>query len=378
MVTKGMTTMAVKQINLKKVYSSIYQDKETSKLKIVQKLQMGLSTVSQNLKELEEQGLIEKNGYLESTGGRPAHLITINPIAKTSIGVGILKDSVHLVLADLYGDVRYKMTHPISYEDTDAYYKYLGEIINQFIVNNHINSNSILGVSIAVQGIICSDGEAVHYGPIMNTDNMKLSDISQYIEYPCRLAHDSKAAAYLELWHHKNLESAVLLLLNHNLGGAIITNKQVHKGTHMRSGLIEHLCLNPEGPLCYCGAQGCFETYCSVNTLLEKTDMDIPTFFSELRNHNQICTEIWTEYLTYLAQAIRNITIIIDGMIIISGHLAPYFTDEDITYILEQVQKNAPFPISRDQIILGIEGQYTPAIGAALYYINDYLDTIMK
>ena len=145
----------------------------------------------------------------------------------------------------------------------------------------------------------------------------------------------------------------------------------------MRSGLIEHLSLNPDGPLCYCGAYGCFETYCSVDTLLKKAGMDIPTFFSQLRQGDQTCVDIWSEYLTYLSQAIRNITVIVDGVIIISGHLAPYFIEEDIVFTLQKIQQNAPFPITRDQIILGIEGQYTPAIGAALYYISDYLETIM-
>ena len=38
---------------------------------------MGLSTVSQNLNELENDGLISRNGYFESTGGRKAQIIKI-------------------------------------------------------------------------------------------------------------------------------------------------------------------------------------------------------------------------------------------------------------------------------------------------------------
>lgn len=53
MKEKGMTTITLKKINREKVYQYIYQQKETSKLQIVQDLQMGLSTVSQNLNELE-------------------------------------------------------------------------------------------------------------------------------------------------------------------------------------------------------------------------------------------------------------------------------------------------------------------------------------
>ena len=158
MISKGMTTMAIKQINLKKVYTAIYQEKETSKLQLVQSLQMGLSTVSQNLKELEDQELILKTGYLESTGGRRAHLITINKLARTSIGLGILKDCIHLVHVNLYGEVTHKQTHPIPYSDETPYYQTIGKLVQQFIEKNNINPDRLLGVSIAIQGIISSDG----------------------------------------------------------------------------------------------------------------------------------------------------------------------------------------------------------------------------
>ena len=50
MKEKGVTTITLKKINREKVYQYIYREKQTSKLQIVQDLQMGLSTVSQNLK----------------------------------------------------------------------------------------------------------------------------------------------------------------------------------------------------------------------------------------------------------------------------------------------------------------------------------------
>ena len=146
MVNKGMTTMAIKQINLKKVYTAIYHEKETSKLQLVQSLQMGLSTVSQNLKELEEQGLILKTGYLESTGGRRAHLITINKQAKTSVGLGILKDCIHLVHVNLYGEVIHRQTFLIPYKDEKSYYQAVGELTQQFIEKHQMNKENLLGV----------------------------------------------------------------------------------------------------------------------------------------------------------------------------------------------------------------------------------------
>ena len=79
MSEKGLTTISLKKINRSKVYQYIYKAKASAKLKIVQDLQMGLSTVSQNLNLLEEEGLIERNGYFESTGGRKAiQMLTMN------------------------------------------------------------------------------------------------------------------------------------------------------------------------------------------------------------------------------------------------------------------------------------------------------------
>lgn len=56
MSEKGLTTIALKKINRSKIYQYIYRSKLTSKLQIVQDLQMGLSTVSQNLNLLENEG----------------------------------------------------------------------------------------------------------------------------------------------------------------------------------------------------------------------------------------------------------------------------------------------------------------------------------
>ena len=118
---KGMTTITLKKINRDKVYQYIYREKQTSKLQIVQDLQMGLSTVSQNLNELENDGLISRNGYFESTGGRKAQIIRIVEDFRISIGLGILKDMFHIVAVNLYGDAIATETIELPYENSDGH-----------------------------------------------------------------------------------------------------------------------------------------------------------------------------------------------------------------------------------------------------------------
>ena len=377
MIEKGLTNISVKKINRSKVYQYIYRKKITSKLQIVQDLQMGLSTVSQNLNLLEQDGLIEKNGYFESTGGRKANAIQIVSDFRISIGIGILKNMFHITAVDLYGNALYTNTIPFPYSNTPDYYKQVTDKIKEFIATNQYDEEKILGVSIATQGITSPDHSTVLYGNIMNNTGMILEDFSRYLPYPCYLEHDSKSAAFLELWKHPELDSAVVFLLNRNLGGAIITNHQIHQGSSMHSGTIEHICINPDGPLCYCGNRGCLETYCSANALEQAAGMNIKDFFSLLREKKSPqLTQIWKDYLHHLAFAMKNINLIIDAPIIISGYLAPYFLEDDIAYLTKHINVFSSFALNKEHIFVGTNGQYTPAIGAALFYVNQFIHAI--
>lgn len=377
MSEKGLTTIALKKINRSKIYQYIYRSKLTSKLQIVQDLQMGLSTVSQNLNLLENEGLIEKNGYFDSTGGRKANAIQIVSNFRISIGVGILKNMFHITAIDLYGNTVYTDTIPLTYSNTAAYYQQITDKVKDFIDKNQYPENKILGVSIATQGITSPDNTTVIYGNIMNNTGMRLKDFSKHLPYPCHLEHDSKSAAFLELWNHPELDSAVVLLLNRNLGGAIITNHQIHQGRSMHSGTIEHICVNPDGPLCYCGNRGCLETYCSANSLEQASGMAIKEFFPLLREKKSPqLIQIWEDYLKHLAFAMKNLNLVIDAPIIISGYLAPYFTEDDTDYLLRQINSMTPFELKEEQILVGTHGQYTPAIGAALFYVKEFIQSV--
>ena len=377
MSEKGLTTIALKKINRSKIYQYIYRSKLTSKLQIVQDLQMGLSTVSQNLNLLENEGLIEKNGYFDSTGGRKANAIQIVSDFRISIGVGILKNMFHITAIDLYGNTVYTDTIPLTYSNTAAYYQQITDKVKDFIEKNQYPEDKILGVSIATQGITSPDNTTVIYGNIMNNTGMRLKDFSRHLPYPCHLEHDSKSAAFLELWNHPELDSAVVFLLNRNLGGAIITNHQIHQGCSMHSGTIEHICVNPDGPLCYCGNRGCLETYCSANSLEQASGMTIKEFFSLLREKKSPqLIQIWEDYLKHLAFAMKNLNLVIDAPIIISGYLAPYFTEDDTDYLLRQINSMTPFELKEEQILVGTHGQYTPAIGAALFYVKEFIQSV--
>ncbi len=372
----GMTTMNVKQINRNKVYAYIHKSRSTCKQHLTQSLQMGLSTVTQNLKELEEEGLIRKNGTFDSTGGRKADAVEIVPDARISIGVALLERMVHFVATDLYGTAIHSHAISLPFHADESYYRQVGGDLNDFIASCGLDTDRILGVAIATQGIIAKDGQSVSYGVLLDNSAMRLSDLQRHIPYPCRLEHDSKAAAALELWNNPAVKNGVVILLNRNLGGAIIAQGVVQGGDHMHSGTIEHLRMCQDGDLCYCGQRGCLETLCSANSLAQSAGTSIPDFFRNLRRGNKNAQIIWNNYLENLALAIRNLSVVMDGTFLLSGYLASYLEEFDVSSILTHINSYATFPLTREDIIVGAGGQFTQAIGASLHLITAFLEEI--
>ena len=377
MSNSGMTTIEVKRINRSKVYQMIYEKRSISKQELAQELHMGLTTVTQNLKALEEDGWIHRTGYYESTGGRKAQAIEIVSNARTAIGAFILKRSILLVAVDLYGNIIEQKTVAEPFSATETYFQFLGKEIMRFA--NHVESNpdKISGVGIAIQGILSPDRSKIQYGKLLQHTGLNIADLTRYIPYPCVTEHDSKAAAFAEIWNQPQFSDAVVFLLNKNLGSALVIHGEVHQGKSMHSGTIEHMCIVPDGKPCYCGGKGCLETYCSAESLQNQIQGNsFAAFFQSVRTCEPSSNAIWNAYLSHLAAAIRNVNTVIDSDVILSGFLVPYFTEADLKFLKQKITA-LPFFAERDiKIQLGKHDEFAPAIGAALPFVKRTIEEI--
>jgi len=372
---KKATTAELKKMNRSNIFKLIYSEQKIAKQDIAAKLQLSLPPVTQCLKELEQMQLIEKNGHFESSGGRKPQVISCVRKSRISFGVEVLKNQLQIVAADLYGAILKESRIDLSYTNTPEYYQRLGEFVNSFILSMHIADRRILGVGIAVQGLVAPDGLSITYSPILNCTGAHLEDFSKYIHYPCRLIHDSEAAAFAELWFSRDIRDAIYLSLSKNLGGAVVLNSALYKGQGIGSGLIEHMVLEPGGRPCYCGKKGCLEAYCSADSLIGSDD-NLDSFFAALRSGNSDQAERWNQYLGYLSAAINNMHMLINCDIILGGHIAPYFNDSDFNKLNSLVHEKCSYPEQRDYIHIGRCSHAVVATGAALLYITEFLDSI--
>lgn len=365
----------IRKKNYSDVYRLIYQEQRISKSKIASSLEMSLPTVTQHLSTLEAEGLIEKQGQIASGIGRKATAYSIRPKARVSVGVEILPDHITAVVLNLYGVVIGKKEMLLPFSEKDEYFTALRNIIYELLQDSNISNDVVLGVGIGMQGLVSEDGQRMLYGKILDCTGLTIHPLSEQLSYPVRFIHDAECAAELELWKNPELTDAIYLSLGVHLGGAIIMHGQIQRGRTGRTGTVEHMTLVEGGRPCYCGKLGCMECYCSVDAMLEDGE-HLSDFFSQLRQGNSRQVRRWAEYLDYLAMALNNLHMVLDCMIVLGGHIAPYLIKQDIDVLFSKLQNRTAFPEEENFILIGAQEDTTVASGAAIPFIRTFLRTI--
>ena len=224
----------IRRLNYEKIYSYIYENKRTSKRALALALDLSLPTITQNLRELEAAGLIQKDGFYKSTGGRKAQMISCVHDTRISVGITILKDNIHICAIDIYANLIAEEEHSIPFANDDSYYHSVGDWVNRFASALPHRREQILGVGIAIQGLVSPDGNAVTYGTILNNTGTTREMFRQYLDYPCILIHDTEASASAELHYNKELTDAffhpsrrrALLLRKKGMYGGLLLRRQ--------------------------------------------------------------------------------------------------------------------------------------------------------
>ena len=371
---KSITPNQIKEKNRNLIYRYIYKNKKVSQQDISYDLRLSRPTVTANLSALEEEGLIWKNGQIDTElVGRKAAAYSVTADYRMGIGVEILKNEIRMIAVDLYGERAGRMEYGIAYRDEEEYYRTVCRKILDFKESLGISDEGILGVGFAMQALISPDKKTVVYGEILSCTGLGIGEFTRYLPYDCSFIHDADGAAVSELWVSPELSDAFYLSISRHLGAAIIFKGEIVNGRHGHNSTIEHIQMKPEGERCYCGRYGCMETLCSLTALLGEGE-SLDEFFAGVRKGVPGFGERWRRFLAELARAVNLLHLVYDTDFILGGYLAPYLKEEDIVFLHDQIQEMTPFEESRDFLRVSKMAEDNIAVGAALPYIQGFLN----
>lgn len=369
------TTTDLKLINRNKVYRYIFEKDKVAKQDLVMDLGLSLPTVSQNLTELFEMGLLRYAGKFESSGGRKAKKISVIPDARMVIGVEIKMTHINILAIDLKGNPLPSERLDRDFEVSDSYGKFLAKGIDSYIRSKAIEPGSILGVGISIPGVLSEDKKNIINAPSLKTKQAPIGALTKYITHETFIENDANAGGFAELHSRKDLETLAFLSVSEGVGGAFVYNGVQYGGMNNRGAEFGHMKVVSGGKQCACGERGCLEAYVSTSVLACGKEKTIDSFFENLKKGNSSCKAVWEEYLTFLCMGINNIRTLLDCDVILGGTLVRYIGDyfEDLKL---QLCKTAVFDSSADFLHLSNYTSNASAIGTALHFTDEFIKTV--
>ncbi len=368
----SITPTKIRTNNRNLIYLYIFNNQGVSQQDIAFDLRLSRPTVTTNLAELEALGMISQSGQIDSDlVGRKATAYTAVYDYRIAIGVNIHKNEIKIIAVDLNGCSFKRTVCKLTFKNTKAYQKNVCKHVLRFIDELSVPSEKILGIGIAMPGLISPDGTYVTYGKILDCTGLKIDVFRDELGFPCRFIHDSEAAATSELWASPDLVDAMYLQINLHVGAAMISDRRITIGKHGQNATIEHIPIVENGKLCYCGQRGCIDTVCSLESLIGEKSVE--EFFSLLRKNDENANKEFSKYLHNLAVVVCRMHLVYDKDFIIGGEIAPFLTEDDIAKVNEFAMAQSPFNELLPYVYLSKMPEHNVTIGAALPYIHAFL-----
>lgn len=375
MVNKKITNIEVKKSNRNRIFRYICKHDRVSNPDIAYELNISLPTVTQNTKELIQEGLIQEEGELQSTGGRRAKALSVIADSRLAVGLDITKNHISLLLTDVKGTLLSyrRIHHPFCSED--EYWNEVNQKLEQFLEESGAGRDKLLGIGISFPGIVDLERNMVSYSHILGIQAVTFDSVSRFFSYPCYFLNDANAGAYAEGICSESSERFFYLSLSNTVGGAVFSSRELVQGKNFRCGEVGHMTIVLDGRQCYCGRSGCLDAYCSAKRLSDLTEGKLERFFVLLKERDQAALDRWDSYTTDLAVAINNIHMVLDCDILLGGYVGS-FLEPHIQEIRRKVEQRATFTEDSSYIRTCNYKIEAAALGAAQKVIETFIEQV--
>jgi len=253
---------------------------------------------------------------------------------KFIIGVDLGGTNLRLGLLDS----RYKLKDKIAFGTKKFIRK--EDLIQAIIDSVHkmtsdhaLDKKDILGVGLGLPGPINVREGTVHFFPnISGWRDVNLKSIlEKKLRLPVFLDNDANLMSLAEskLGAAKGLKNALCLTLGTGVGGGVIINGNIYRGSSFAAGEVGHIPINERGPRCNCGGRGCLEVYVGNQKILRqakrlfKRDITLEELSRLAVRGNSQAIRVWSKVGMRLGLALAGaVNLLNPDAIVIGGGVA--------------------------------------------------------
>lgn len=187
----------------------------------------------------------------------------------TGIKVGIIDEAGKIVIKDSF------VTDPTK--SGDEIVKHIAECTQKVMDDSKLPQEDILGVGIGSPGLLNPEtGQLKIVTNVPNLNEVYLAGgISKHLNKPAFLDNDVNAMSLGEFYYGsgKGKHNVIALTVGTGVGGGIILNGELYRGTTFTAGEIGHMSIARDGKYCGCGNYGCLERYVGKEGIIERFEM---------------------------------------------------------------------------------------------------------
>ena len=348
----------------------------------------GLSpaTVSNLVAALVAEGVVVEVGLEDSNGGRPRGLLQVNPGYGYVIGVDVGETAFLVELFDFGLNLRAQHTSvtDMSVLDPEDAVSHIVEGIESVIAEAAVEPGRILGVGVAVPGLVEHRGDAVVHGQSVGWHAVPLEAmLRDRTGLPILVDNGAKTLGQAERWFGaaRDTDNAVIVLLGIGVGTCIISNGEVYRGATSSAGELGHTTVCVGGRTCRCGADGCLEAYVGAGAIAARYEQlkrrRVTVSPGELegrvaaiiaaRDSDRAAAQVIDETITYLGAGIADLVNLFNPeRVVVGGWLGRALGDDLLPRIRAAAGRRAlHLPFSRVEIVTADLGQDAVALGGA-------------
>ena len=209
-----------------------------------------------------------------------------------------------------------------------------------------VSGMDLKGMGVGIAGLVNSEeGIILHAPNIRNVDGWAMKeDLVKRFGTLVAIENDVNVVALGEyLFEENGARNIIVLTLGTGVGGGLILNGELYRGSHFMAGELGHITINENGPICNCGNEGCAETYLgnqrianrfkeilkegrssSVTDLVDDIDDITPeVIYEAAKKGDELSLQIWNKVAQHLATLLAGlINLLNPDKIIIGGGVA--------------------------------------------------------
>ena len=254
--------------------------------------QTGISraTMSRLVDELIATGLVEESDDKLSTGGRGRPTSVLSPASGTVIALGLQVNISVLgaYLVDLSGNVlaRETLEGDFSGSDPQATLRKLARMGRRVLREGREEGTTFLGSALALPGLV--SGDTLVTAPNLGWKNIPFDELTHPLHdlHVTLIANEADLAAFAVAHPRPGVPegpaSFIYVSGEVGIGGGLVINHQPLSGAHGWSGESGHICVEPQGNVCSCGARGCLETIAGLKALCRAAGLEDESSAREL------------------------------------------------------------------------------------------------